>query len=84
MSDGGRWEQLRDSDDVGLLERIVEAVVAGRVVEVLALAPSSVTVTVADGSTETRSVSRALRGCFPLAGWSSWGRTVHYLPYAEQ
>lgn len=84
VSDGGRWELLRTTEDLELLERIVEGVVAGRVVEVLAPARSSVTVTLDDGSTQSSGVRQGLVGCLPLPGWRRWGRTVHYLPYAQQ
>lgn len=84
VSDGGRWELLRTTEDQELLERMIEAVVAGRVVEVLAPARSSVTVTLADGSTQSSAVRQGLMGCLPLPGWPRWGRTVHYLPYAHQ
>ncbi len=84
VSDGGRWELPRDTDNVEYLERIVDSVAARRVVEVFAPARSSVTVTFEDGSTEKSGVYQGLRGCLPLPGWPRWGRQVHYLPYAQQ
>ena len=84
VSDGGRWELQRTVKDVELLERIVESVAAGRVVEVIGPARSSVTVTFDDGSTEKSDVGQGLKGCLPLPGWPRWGRKVQYLPYAGQ
>jgi hypothetical protein len=78
---GGRWEQLRDLDAVDFLERIVDAVTEGRVVEVFGPARSRVTVMFKDGTSARSSEASAPIGCLPVPFWPRWGRQVTYSPY---
>lgn len=77
---GGRWE-LEMPHDLEFLAELARSVIAGRVVEVFARRRSAVTVTLADGSTETEVGYDGLGGCLPLPFWRRWSRTVHYAAY---
>jgi hypothetical protein len=58
-------------------------VIAGRVVEVIGPSRSRVTVTLADGRTDTTSGATELSGCLPMPFWTKWGRKVRYTPYTD-
>jgi hypothetical protein len=81
VSHGGRWELDRSVDDVRFIERVVEAVLDGKVVEVFRPGRSRVVVTLEDGSERHSSVGEAPLGCLPVPLWRRWGRKVHYSPY---
>lgn len=80
---GGRWELSRTVEHAAFVEEIVDAVVAGRVVEVFAASRSSVTVTLSDGTVGRTTVNEGPIGCLPLPGWTRWGRRLQYMPYVE-
>ncbi|GGL92816.1 hypothetical protein GCM10009706_34140 [Curtobacterium citreum] len=79
---GGRWELGYEDDDIAHAKRLVEAAVAGRVIETFALGRSRVTATFSDGTSETET---GYEGCLTslvvLPGWTRWGRTIQYEPY---
>lgn len=58
-----------------------DALVAGRVSEVFGPGRSRVTVTLADGTSQSELGLTAPAGCLPLPFWTRWGRRVHYTPY---
>ncbi|WP_336027125.1 hypothetical protein [Geodermatophilus sp. FMUSA9-8] len=79
---GGRFELDRTAEDVGFLERVVRAAVAGRVREVSAPARSRVEVILEDGQVVGETgYAGCLPGLLPLPGWRRWGREVRYAPY---
>ena len=82
-TNGGRWELDRSLDDVRFLADVVDAAVAGRVLETSALARSTVVVTSADGQVwrQTGYVG-CLAPLLPLPGWRRWGTVTRYRPYA--
>ena len=77
---GGRWE-LDMPHDLDFMADLIGSVIAGRVVEVFARGRSRVTVTLADGTTETETGYDGCAGCLPLPFWRHWSRTVRYAPY---
>jgi hypothetical protein len=79
--EGGRWELPRDDANAAFVEDIVRAVVAGRVTEVVGEKRSAVTVTFADGMTDTETGYGFNSGCLPMFGWKRRGRVVRYEPY---
>lgn len=78
---GGRWELGTSEDDLRFVESIIDAVMAGTVVETLAPGRARVVVTLADGHRHKTSVAGTPKGCSPLPGWRFWGRTIRYDPY---
>lgn len=79
---GGRWELPRDETGVAFLEDVVESVVAGRAVELLAPGRAALAVTLADGRVERTEVRGVPGGCLPLSRWRSGPvRHVTYRPY---
>lgn len=82
VGDGsGRWELAYSVEDLRLARRLIESVVAGRVVERSAVARSRVSVVLADGREVSQSGYDGLLGLLPLPGWRRWGRTTRYQPY---
>jgi hypothetical protein len=79
--DGGRWELDRTDEDLRFLINVVEAVIAGRVVESFAWGRSRVTVTFEDGTIDSETGAAAPRGCLPLPFWTRWGEHRQYAPY---
>lgn len=77
---GGRWE-LDLPMDLEFMGDLARSVIAGRVVEVFARGRSRVTVTLADGSSETETGYDGCAGCLPLPFWRHWSRAVHYAAY---
>ena len=81
---GARWELTPCEEDLALLERIVQAVVAGRVTTVAAFGRDGIFVTPADGQVEaTTCINGCLSGLIPQIGWTHWGRTRTFEPYAD-
>lgn len=78
---GGRWELGTSEDDLLFVENVIDAVIAGAVVQTLAPGRARVVVTLADGQRHKTSVVDAPKGCLPLPGWRFWGRTIRYGPY---
>ncbi|KQO60056.1 hypothetical protein [Curtobacterium sp. Leaf261] len=79
---GGRWELGYEDDDIARAKRLVEAAVAGRVIETFALGRSRVTATFSDGTSETETgYEGCLTSLVALPGWTRWGRTTQYEPY---
>jgi hypothetical protein len=76
---GGRWELPRTPEGVAYLRQLVEAIVAGRVVETFGPRRSCVTVTMADG---TQVSETGYIGWWPAPGWKRRGHTVEYAAYA--
>jgi hypothetical protein len=72
--------ERRSALDVGVLDDIVASVVAGRVREVHGWGRSEVTITLADGSCETRT-DAAPALVLPLRLWRRCARSVRYAPY---
>jgi hypothetical protein len=66
---GGRWELPRDAVTAAFVEGVLEAVLAGRVTEVLGPGRAAVAVTLADGRVERTSVRDRPRGCLRLPRW---------------
>ena len=64
-----------------LARRIVEAVISGRVEERFGWSRSMVTVTFADGSTESEVGRAGIKGMFPQRGWTSYGNLTRYEAY---
>jgi hypothetical protein len=79
--DGGRWELDRTDEDLDFILGVVEAAIAGRIVETFALGRSRVTVTLEDGTTQTEIGASAPQGCLPLPLWPRWGASRQYAPY---
>lgn len=79
--DGGRWELDRTDEDVDFIVGVVDAAIAGRIVETFARGRSRVTVTFEDGSTDTETGASAPLGCLPLPLWTRWGEHRRYAPY---
>lgn len=75
----GRWELPRNLDAVKRIEDTVDAVVAGRVVQLFRWGRSSTVVTFSDGQSETSTWYRGLP--IPLPGWRRFARRVNYLPW---
>jgi hypothetical protein len=75
---GGRWELSWTADDVLFVERVIRAVVAGRVVERLGLHWASVKITFSDGTSKRTTV---IAHSIPFPGWRKWRRKVHYSSY---
>ena len=79
---GGVWELDREHSDVDFLESIIEAVIAGRVVETFGHRRSRVEVTLADGRVEQETgTSGCLNALIPRLGWTHRGRQVTYDAY---
>ncbi|PRY69348.1 hypothetical protein B0I08_10220 [Glaciihabitans tibetensis] len=81
---GGRWELGYDREDVLLAKRLIDAVIAGRVVEYFAPRRSRVDVTFLDGTTASETGSHGFGlPTFRRRASKHWDRTVHYEPYGE-
>jgi hypothetical protein len=72
-------ELPRNLDAVKQIEDTVDAVVAGRVVQLFRWGRSSTVVTFSDGQGETSTWCRGLP--IPLPGWQRFARRVIYLPW---
>jgi hypothetical protein len=75
----GRWELPRNLDGVKQIEDTVEAVAAGRVVQLFRWGRDSTVVTFSDGHSEISTWYRGLP--IPLPGWQRFARRVNYLPW---
>ena len=79
---GGRFELGYDEDDVSMAKRVIQSVIAGRVVETIAPGRSRAVVTFEDGTTTQET---GYEGWFSLPlilpFWPKWGRRVTYPPY---
>lgn len=75
---GGRWELPATSEGVRVMRRLVEGIVAGRVVETFGPKRSCVTVTLDDGGTMSET---GYSGWLPSPGWKRRGPTVEYAAY---
>jgi hypothetical protein len=80
--EGGRWELKRNVRQVDFVEDVARSVVAGRVVETIVPGRSTMTVTLADGTTAREIAMLSLRGLLPGARWSRSRRTIDYAPYS--
>ncbi len=78
---GCRWELEAKAGDVDFIEAVVDAIVAGRAVEVFAPGRSAVEVRLLDGRVERTSQAEAPAGCLPMPFWGRWGRRVTYSAY---
>jgi len=80
---GGRWELDHSTPSTEFVRQVLDAAIAGRIVEVFSLSRSEVTVTLADGSTATEAGSEGLRGLIPIPGWKRRGRRVEYKSFVN-
>jgi hypothetical protein len=82
---GGRWElRYTVTEEVLLAHRIISAITDGRVEETFALARSRVTVQLEDGTTVSETGSVGCLGLLiPQPGWTRWGKSRKYAPYAQ-
>ena len=78
---GGCWELACTAEDAQLARAIVQAVVSGRVVELLSLRRSEVRVILATGEVVTQASSGPGLGWLPIPGWRKRAKVVHYEPY---
>jgi len=79
---GGIFEDLaRDLEGVGDVEAIADAVVEGRVRELLGAGRSRVEVIESDGSVTAETAHSLWRGLLPVPGWRRSARIINYLPY---
>ncbi len=79
---GGIFEDLpRDLEGLGEVEAVADAVVDGRVRELLGAGRSCVEVTEADGSVTAETAHSLWRGLLPAPGWRRRARVIDYLPY---
>jgi hypothetical protein len=78
---GGSWELDRTVENVGFVERVVTAVVQGRVTEVFGPSRSRVSVTFDDGTVWTETGYNAPWGFPPSPEWARHGRVLNYSPY---
>jgi hypothetical protein len=79
---GGRWELPRDAATAAFVEDVLEAVLAGRVIEVLGPGRAAVAVTLADGRVERTFVRDHPPGCLHLPRWRPGPlRQVAYEPF---
>lgn len=78
---GGRWELDYTDEDVERARDIIEAVTRGRVVELMSLGRSEVSVTLATGEHVTETGYSSGLGWLPIPGWRARARTVSYEPY---
>ena len=77
---GGRWELDRSLASAELIRQVLDAAIAGRIVEILSLQRSKIIVTLANGSTLEETGSEGLLGIIPIPGWERRGRRVEYKP----
>lgn len=79
---GAVFEGLpRDLAGAGIVEAIVDAVVDGRVRELVGAGRSRVEVTEADGSVTHVTTGLGWRGLLPAPGWRHTARVIDYVPY---
>ena len=81
---GGRWAIGYVEEDVSLAQRLIEAAIAGRVMEHFAPSRSRVDVAFPDGTTASKTGVRGYE--LPSRGRrvsTTWDRTVQYEPYGE-
>jgi len=76
---GGRWERFRDTDAVEFIDRLIEAVAAGRVTERFRGRSARLSASLRDGKTARSSVSGSSVPNRPF--WRREGRDVQYLPW---
>jgi hypothetical protein len=77
---GECWELAYTAEDVQLARAIVQAVIAGRVVELLSLRRSEVQVTLATGEVVTETGYDTGLGWLPIPGWRKRAKVVRYEP----
>ena len=82
---GAVFEGLpRDLGGVDLVEAIVDAVVDGRVRELVGAGRSRVEVTMADGVVTHVTTYSGWHGLLPAPGWRRTARVVDHFPYREE
>ena len=82
---GGVFELLdRDAEAVEFVVAVVEAVIAGRVVEFRGPGRSRVEVTGADGDVTVETALNGWAWLMPRPGWRARAERIRYLPYREQ
>ena len=75
-----QWDLDRTDHGVALIESLVRAVIAGRIVETFAHARSWVDIALDDGAVMTKTGYDSIL-LFPIPRWRRRGRTVRYEPY---
>lgn len=78
---GGCWELSYTADDIELARQIIEAVIHGRVVELVFLRRSEVRVELSNGQQVSQTGYGTGLGWLPIPGWRRRARTVIYEPY---
>ncbi len=78
---GGRWELDYTPEDIERARAIIEAVISGRVVELISLRRSEVRVTLATGEQVTETGYDTGLGWLPIPGWRKRAKAVSYEPY---
>ena len=78
---GGAWEFDYTDDAIREAQQIIEAVIAGRVVERISLGRSEVTVALNDGVEVTEGGYVAPWGFLPMPGWTRRARVIAYESY---
>ena len=79
---GGRWELLREPQDLAFLRDVVFSVAAGRARETFGPGRSQAEVTLGDGSVVVHTGYEVPPvGCLPVPLWRRQGRRVAYAPW---
>jgi hypothetical protein len=78
---GGCWELDYTDEGIERARELIEAVIAGRVVELMSLARSEVRATLASGEQVRETGYGTGLGWLPLLGWRNRARVVAYEPY---
>lgn len=78
---GGCWELDYTAENVEFARSIIEAVISGRVVELMSLGRSEVQVTLATGEVVTETGYGTGLGWLPIPGWRKRAKVVRYEPY---
>lgn len=80
---GGSWELGYTDEDIEHARAIIEAVISGRVIELVSLRRSEVRVTLATGSQITETGYGTGLGWLPVPGWRKRAKAVTYEPYKD-
>lgn len=78
---GGCWELDYTAEGIEQARQLIEAVIAGQIVELILLARSEVRVTLASGQQVSQTGYGSGLGWLPLPGWRSRARVIDYEPY---
>lgn len=80
---GGSWELDYTDEDIERARAIIEAVISGRVIELISLRRSEVRVTLATGEQVTETGYDTGLGWLPIPGWRKRAKAVSYEPYMD-